>query len=100
MRTFLLFVAAVLLATSGFGQYTRLQYPANDKSPDARSGKIGNRNIVSLHLTQALVREVQVSYERFVLPRLSLEGALGARIPAFNDYEVYTGVFATDYNVN
>ncbi len=100
MRTFLLLLTAALLTTSGFGQYTRQSYPTGDKSPDAKPRDTGAWNVVSLHLTQVLVREAQVSYERFLLRRLSLEGAVGARIPNLSDHEVYNGMGAQDFDVN
>ncbi len=100
MRTLLLLAAAALLATDGFGQYTRQPYATGNESPDEKVQGTGTWNMVSLHLTQALVREVQVSYERFVLRRLSLEGSLGARIPNFHDYELYNGMAALAFDIN
>ncbi len=38
-------------------------------------------NVASLNLSQLLNREVQLSYERFLFRRLSLEGMAGIRIP-------------------
>ena len=100
VRTFFLFAVAALLAAEGFGQFTQQQYPTRNESPDAKDRKTGSWNVVSLHLTQMLVHEVQVSYERSVLGPLSLEGSLGARIPNFNDYVVYNGMFDYDFDVN
>ncbi|MES2730967.1 MAG: hypothetical protein V4714_04435 [Bacteroidota bacterium] len=47
----------------------------------AQSDSTRPKNIVGLHLTQLLVREVQVSYERYLSPHYSLEGMVGIRIP-------------------
>ena len=100
MRTFLLFAMAAFLATEGFGQFTQQQYPTRNESPVAKDRKTGAWNVLSIHLTQVLVHEVQVSYERSVFDRLSLEGSLGARIPSFDDYEVYNGTYHYSFDVN
>jgi hypothetical protein len=91
---------AAFLASEGFGQFTQQQYPASNESPVAKDRKTGSWHVLSIHLTQMLVHEVQVSYERSVLDRLSLEGSLGARIPSFDDYEVYNGTYNYDFDVN
>lgn len=100
MRTLLFFIAAALLATDGFGQYNQQQYSTGNGSPDAKKQGTGAWNAVSIHLTQALVREAQVSYERSVTRRLSLEGFAGARIPNPNNNQVYGGMFSTDEDIN
>ncbi len=100
VRTLLFFVAAALLATNGFGQYTRQSYSSGNDSPGAQPRGAGTWNAVSIHLTQTLVREAQVSYERFVTRRLSLEGSAGVRIPNLQDNEVYGGMFSLDSDIN